>query len=124
VLAFAAKKLGASRVVAVDNDPVSVQLAKEAALENDIEDVDLSTKPLAKISGTFDLVVANILANTLIELAGAIVAKVGKRLVLAGILAPQAEAVTAEYVRRGLTALPPAADGEWVRLDFERRMTR
>ena len=51
----------------------------------------------------------------------AMMQKVGKRLVLAGILQSQAEAVTAEYVKRGLTALPPAVQGEWVRLDFERR---
>src|SRR5262249_4095603 len=69
VLALAAKKLGATRVVAVDNDPTSVQLAKEAAAENGIEGVELSTKTLPKVTGTFDLVVANILANTLTELA-------------------------------------------------------
>ncbi len=121
VLAFAAKKLGASRVVALDNDPVSVELAKEAAKENGITGVDISTKTLKQVSGTFELVVANILANTLVDLAPLIVAKVGKRLVLAGILAPQAATVTEAYVKRGLTALEPVAQGEWVRLDFERR---
>ena len=121
VLAFAAKKLGASRVVAVDNDPVSVQLAKEAAKENDLRDVEISTKTLNKVTGTFDLVVANILANTLVDLAPLIVPKVGKRLVLAGILTPQAESVTQAYVKRGLTALEPVVQGEWVRLAFERR---
>src|SRR5207253_4082930 len=39
VLAFAARRLGASRVVAIDNDPVAVQLAKEAAKENEIDGV-------------------------------------------------------------------------------------
>ncbi|MBK7859081.1 MAG: 50S ribosomal protein L11 methyltransferase [Archangiaceae bacterium] len=121
VLAFAAAKLGASRVVATDNDPVAVALAKEAARENDIDGVEISTKSLKQVSGTFDLVVANILANTLIELAPLIVPKVGKRLVLAGILAPQAESVSGTFVKRGLTALEPTAQGEWVRLDFERR---
>jgi ribosomal protein L11 methyltransferase len=121
VLALAAKRLGASRVVAIDNDPISVELAKEAAKENDLRGIDISTKTLAKISGTFELVVANILANTLTDLAHLIVPKVGKRLVLAGILTPQAEAVAAAYVKRGLTALEPTVQGEWVRLDFERR---
>jgi ribosomal protein L11 methyltransferase len=121
VLAFAAKKLGASRVVAIDNDPTSVQLAKEAARENDLDGVEISTKTLSKISGTFDLVVANILANTLVELSHLIVPKVGKRLVLAGILTHQAEGVTGAYLKRGLTALEPVVQGEWARLDFERR---
>jgi ribosomal protein L11 methyltransferase len=121
VLAFAARRLGALRVVAIDNDPTSVKLAKEAALENGIEGVEISTKTLNKVAGAFDLVVANILANTLTDLAPLIVPKVGKRLVLAGILAPQAEMVTAAYVKRGLTALEPSVQGDWVRLDFERR---
>lgn len=149
VLAFAAKKLGASRVVAIDNDPTSVQLAKEAAEENGLavldaepparsagggaarrsrasgehpeHGIEISTKTLNKISGTFDLVVANILANTLTELSHLIVPKVGKRLVLAGILTHQAEGVTQAYVKRGLTALEPVVQGEWARLDFERR---
>jgi ribosomal protein L11 methyltransferase len=120
VLAFAAKKLGASRVVAVDNDPVSVELAKEAAQENGIEGIDVSAKPLTKLSGRFDLVVANILANTLVELAPLISAKVGTHLVLAGVLVPQAEHVTAAYVGRGLKALTPKVSGEWIRLDFTR----
>jgi ribosomal protein L11 methyltransferase len=120
VLAFAAKKLGASRVVAVDNDPVSVELAKEAAQENGIEGLDISAKPLTRISGTFDLVLANILANTLVDLAPLISAKVKHRLVLAGVLVPQAETVTAAYVARGLKALPPTVRGEWIRLDFVR----
>ena len=121
VLALAAKKLGASRVVAIDNDPTSVELAKEAAGENDLDEVEISTKTLNKIAGRFDLVVANILANTLIDLAPLIVPKVGKRLVLAGILAPQADGVRQAYVKRGLTALEPVVQGEWARLDFERR---
>ncbi len=121
VLAFAAKKLGASRVVAIDNDATSVQLAKEAAEENDLQGIEISTKSLNKISGTFDLVVANILANTLTELAHLIVPKVGKRLVLAGVLTHQAEGVTQAYVKRGLTPLEPVVQGEWARLDFERR---
>lgn len=121
VLAFAAKKLGASRVVAVDNDAVAVDLAKEAAKENGITGVEISTKSLNKVSGTFELVVANILANTLIDLAPLIVPKVAKRLVLAGVLQPQAVAVSEAFVKRGLTALEPVSQGEWVRLDFERR---
>jgi ribosomal protein L11 methyltransferase len=120
VLAFAAKKLGAMRVVALDNDPVSVELAKEAAQENALEGIDISAKPLTRISGQFDLVVANILANTLVELAPLIVPKVKERLILAGVLVPQAEHVSAAYVARGLTARAPKVMGEWIRLDFVR----
>jgi ribosomal protein L11 methyltransferase len=120
VLAFAAKKLGAERVCAVDNDPISVELAREAAQENHIAGVDISAKPLTRISGTFDLVLANILANTLVDLAPLLSAKVKQRLVLAGVLVPQADTVQKAYEARGLKALPPTVSGEWIRLDFER----
>lgn len=121
VLAFAAKKLGAERVVAIDNDPIAVQLAQEAAAENGLKGIEISAKSLAQIRGTFDLVVANILANTLIELAPKLAAFTQKRLVLAGVLVPQAQDVTAAFVKQGLTALEPVVSGEWVRLDFEQR---
>lgn len=120
VLALAAKKLGAARVVATDNDPVAVELAKENAQVNGVEGVELSTRPLQQVSGTFDLVVANILASTLVGLAPLLAAKVALRLVLAGVLAPQKEEVTQAFVAQGLTPLPGMATGEWVRLDFER----
>src|SRR5258706_3545421 len=41
VLALAARRLGASRVVAIDNDPVAVQLAKEAAKENGLDHLEI-----------------------------------------------------------------------------------
>jgi ribosomal protein L11 methyltransferase len=121
VLAFAAKKLGAQRCVGVDNDPTSVELAKECAVENSIDGVELSTKTLTDIDGTFDLVVANILANTLVDLAPLIAPKVKRRLVLAGVLVPQADDVRQAYVAHGLTPRADATIGEWIRLEFERR---
>jgi len=121
VLAFAAKKLGASRCVGVDNDVTSVQLAKECAEENGIGDVELSTKTLHGIDGPFDLVLANILANTLIELAPLIVPKVKNRLVLAGVLVPQADDVKAAFTKLGLVPVRDATIGEWIRIELERR---
>ncbi|GMU60502.1 MAG: ribosomal protein L11 methyltransferase [Myxococcaceae bacterium] len=120
VLAFAAKKLGAGRTVAVDNDAVAVALAKECAQENGIEGVELSTKALPSLDGVFDLVLANILANTLVELAPLLAPKVKGRLVLAGVLVPQAEEVKAAFVKQGLTHAQDVVQGEWIRLDFTR----
>jgi ribosomal protein L11 methyltransferase len=120
VLALAARKLGASRVVGTDNDPVAIGLAIEVAHENAVEGVDLNTRPLQQVEGTFDLVVANILANTLVELAPLICGRAKKMVVLAGVLAPQREEVTRAFVAQGWKALPGLQTGEWVRLDFER----
>lgn len=120
VLAIAAKKLGAGRVVGTDNDPVSVELARENAVDNGTPDVELSGKELTAVEGAFDLVVANILANTLIELAPLIAPKVKDRLLMAGVLAHQKAEVEAAYVNLGLVPEPGAQQGEWVRLDFHR----
>ena len=120
VLAIAAKKLGAGRVVGTDNDPVSVELARENSELNATPDVEVSGKSLEAVAGPFDLVVANILANTLIELAPLIVERVKDRLLLAGVLEHQKADVEAAYVKLGLVAEPGAQHGEWVRLDFHR----
>ncbi len=118
VLAFAAKKLGAGRVVGTDNDPIAVELAKECAEENGLTGIALSGKPLEQVKGTFDLVLANILANTLIALAPKLAPKVGQRLVLAGVLVPQADEVTRAFTALGLTPAGRTVQGEWIRLDF------
>ena len=120
VLALMARKLGAGRVVGVDSDPMSVQLARENAALNRVEGVELSGATLEEVQGSFDLVVANILANTLVELAPALVRHTGRRLVLAGVLADQESSVRQAFVREGLTADGGARSGDWVRLDLRR----
>lgn len=119
VLAIAAKKLGAARTVGIDNDAMSVELARENLEVNQTPDIEISGKTLEDIPGVFDLVLANILANTLIELAPLIAPKVGKRLVLAGVLVHQKDEVTAAFVNQGLRATGTETINEWIRLDFE-----
>jgi ribosomal protein L11 methyltransferase len=118
VLALMARKLGAGRVVGVDSDPMSVSLARENAALNGIEGVELSGATLEAVQGPFDLVLANILANTLVELAPALVRHTRGRLVLAGVLVHQEDEVREAFERAG--AVPGGGDriGDWVRLDF------
>jgi ribosomal protein L11 methyltransferase len=120
VLAIAAKKLGAGRVVGTDNDPISVELSLENATVNGTPEIEFSGKELTGVGGTFDLVVANILANTLVELAPLIAPKVKTRLVLAGVLAHQRAEVERAYAALGFTVEPGATQGEWVRIDLRR----
>jgi ribosomal protein L11 methyltransferase len=120
VLALMARKLGAARVVGLDNDPVSVALARENAAANAVSGVELSDATLGEISGRFDLVVANILANTLMELAPDLVLRTGRRLVLAGVLSHQADEVLGAFLPLGLVSDGGAHEGEWVRLDLRR----
>jgi ribosomal protein L11 methyltransferase len=89
--------------------------------ENGLEGIELSTKTLHGVEGQFDLVLANILANTLIELSPLIAPKVKHRLVLAGVLVPQADEVKAAFTARGLTAVHDETIGEWIRIELERK---
>ena len=122
VLTIAARKLGAGRVVGTDNDPVAIRVALENAERNGAPNLELSTAELHEVSGTFDIVLANILANTLTDLAEAITAKVAPRgmLVLAGILSNQAEEVLVPYLGRGLALRTRVLRGEWAMLELER----
>jgi ribosomal protein L11 methyltransferase len=121
VLAIAARKLNARPVVAVDNDPVCVTSARDNAALNGTPDISISDAPVARLTGQFGLVVANILANTLIEMAPVIVPRVGRRLSLAGILRDQRAEVEDAYRRSGLLPRGNRMEGDWLRLDFERR---
>ena len=118
VLALMARKLGAARVVGVDNDPMSVTLARENAALNGIAGVELSGATLDAIDGRFDLVVANILANTLVELAPTLVAHTRGRLVLAGVLIHQEDEVREAFERAGATSDGGDRSGDWIRLDL------
>jgi ribosomal protein L11 methyltransferase len=95
VLAIAAAKLGASRVIGIDIDPDAVVVTHENAARNDVE-VAAFTTPLAEVDETFDIVVANIGADVLIELAPQLEAR-GKLLVLSGLLVDRVDDVAAAY---------------------------
>src|SRR5512137_1484621 len=121
LLAIAARRLGAGRVAANDNDPVAVAVAAENAERNGVR-LELTGEPPAAIPGAFDLVVANILANVLVELAPSLAGKTapGGELVLAGILLPQEEEVRLPFLAEGLLPLRGARRGEWSLLRFRR----
>jgi ribosomal protein L11 methyltransferase len=121
ILAIAARKLGAGRVAANDEDPIAVEVARANALRNGAS-VEITGSPLAALPGPFDLVVANILASVLVQLAPALAARVaaGGELVLAGILGPQEEEVRAPFLALGLAPLQGARRGEWSLLRFRR----
>lgn len=88
VLAVAAMRFGAGRAVGVDIAPAAVPVTLANAAANGVQ-VAVSTTDLADVTGQFDLVLANILAPTLVALAADLrrVLTAGGRLVISGILA-------------------------------------
>ena len=120
VLAIAAAKLGASRVVAVDIDPQAVAVTHENSRVNDVR-VDASL-PEALPAGRYDVIVANILAQPLIELAPTLtsLAERGARLALAGILESQTDDVMRAYAARYEMSIAQREEG-WALLSGVRR---
>ena len=122
VLAIAALKLGAPRAVAVDHDVQAVLATRDNAVRNSVDNRILVAHSEDFDAQTADLVLANILANILIELAPRIgdLVVAGGDLVLSGILIDQADDVIAAYVDRFAFAPRETREG-WVLLHGRRR---
>jgi ribosomal protein L11 methyltransferase len=102
VLGIAAAKLGASHVRAVDLDPQALLATTRNAQGNGVASIVATTTPEKLSHLRTDLVLANILAGPLIELAPHFddLLAAGGTLVLSGILDHQADAVRAAYEQR------------------------
>lgn len=123
ILAMAASKLGAGRVCAVDIDPQAVEVAKENLTVNDLADqIECSTTPLEAIEGTFDVILANILAEELVRLAPQLLVhlEAGGKLVLSGILAEKETLVREGFDRYPLQYRETRRQGEWIALLYVR----
>ena len=98
VLAVAACRFGARHVDAIDISPAAVPMTRHNAEINGVAgSIDVSTRPLADIDGSYDVVVANILAPALIELSADLirVTAAGGALIISGILAERHDHVLA-----------------------------
>jgi ribosomal protein L11 methyltransferase len=117
ILGIAALKLGAREVWAVDNDPQALVATLDNAQRNAVAAQVKPVMPGDLPAMHADLLLANILANPLIELAPrfADFVRPGAALVLSGILAEQADSVSAAYGDR-FTLQPPAQREDWVRI--------
>jgi len=122
ILAIGAGLVGAGAVVGVDIDPRAAETAQVNAAANGVA-LDaragsleaLATPPAA---APFDVVVANLLAPTVVALAAglAAAARPGGCLIASGILVEQADDVAAALVAAGFAAPEVRVDGDWVAL--------
>ncbi len=120
ILSLVALALGARAAVAIDIDPDAVLVTRENAARNGLSDrIEAGATPVAAVDGRFPLVLANIEARTLVDLAAPLVARVepGGLLVLSGILAPHVAPEQERDVRGAFGALAlagVATRGEWI----------
>ena len=132
LLAFAGMALWPeARAIATDIDEIAVKVSEENAAINGVKlghgpgqlllaVADGMDHPLIEARAPYDLLIANILAGPLIELAPAFAASVaqGATLILAGLLDTQADAVIAAYGAEGMK-LVERGEGEWSVLVLE-----
>jgi len=120
ILSLASVGLGARRALATDVDPIAVSAAR-ANVSLSVADgrvaVALGSVDAVPSGHTFDIVVANIIARVILELAEPLVERVRPDgyLVVGGIIADRAEEVVEELRRRGLV-VERFVDGDWVTL--------
>lgn len=123
ILAIAAAKLGAKQVHGVDNDPQALTATLDNAEKNGISAIIETYLPKQfSENEQADLLLANILAGPLMELAPQLANHVipGGAIVLSGILEEQAQAVADAYTP-WFEMAPPATQQKWVRLEGYRR---
>ena len=122
ILGIAAVKLGLVGQ-GLDIDPVAIDNARENAALNAVEEG--FTPAVGSIADSaeerrFDCILANILANPLMDMAEDICARLARPgvLILSGILREQAQRVIEAYVGQGLSSPEVSHSGEWALIVF------
>jgi len=124
ILAIAAARLGAARVVAVDTDPQALKATRANAAKNLVQD-KIEIVPVGQApQGDFDCVLANILAQPLLRLAPTLARLTRPRgsIVLSGILDDQVDQLLGAYGER-FSMQPPIMREDWARLCGRRNIT-
>ena len=123
ILAIAAAKLGAKSVIAIDNDPQAVLSSKENVAKNKCENTITTIHSINQGSDRkCDLLIANILANPLVELEPLFsdLVHTNGMLLLSGILKEQVDRVVKCY-SFNFSNIEVANKGEWFRISGKRK---
>lgn len=124
ILAIAAAKLGSASVLALDTDSLAVTVARQNVRRNGVVgQAHVSLGSLAQAEGTFDLVLVNILARVIVEMARRHLADrlaSGGLLVAAGLTEEQEPEVTQALRQAGLCVVARRQMEDWVALEAGR----
>jgi ribosomal protein L11 methyltransferase len=123
ILAIAAARLGAAGVLGVDPDPIAVESTTANARRNAVARVVHARRGSVPTgAGPFDLVLANLIASLLVDLASSLrdELRVGGAVVASGIFVDREPAVRAAFEAAGLRVVERSGEGDWVALVAER----
>ena len=119
ILLIAAAKMGASKLVGLDLDPMAIDAASRNLDANRIDPdiVDLSVGDLVhNVTGAYDIVVANILAEVIIDLLDDVerVVRPGGLFICSGIIEPRQAGVAEKMAVCGFDTIEVKMEEEWV----------
>lgn len=122
ILAIAAQKLGAGKVLAYDFDPLAVRATKSNAELNGLELPAEQSDLCQAVAGKADLIIANIVTDILLKLLPQLDAHLEAegKVLLSGIINERAEEVIAAYEKAGYVLLKRQATAEWTALVLQR----
>ncbi len=116
ILAVAAAKLGATKVHAVDIDPLAVEAARETARRNAVSNkVTVAESSIPK-DHYYDLVLANLTADLLQHLAQDLATATNESLIASGFTTARRDEVQNALDAAGLPTMQSAAENEWTAL--------
>jgi ribosomal protein L11 methyltransferase len=115
ILAIGAALLGARPVVAIDTSPAAIEVAEDNAAVNGVALETVVGELPAMAPAVFDVIAANLLAGTIIELAAELFARLrpGGTLVASGILCDQSADVSAALEVAGFAPPGEQRSGDW-----------
>lgn len=119
ILAIALAKMGVSKILAIDNDPIALKAAQVNVRRNRVgRSVTLSSFGLGRVKRLFTIVVANLTAESLIDLADALKKRVSPDgyLILSGILRPTVEEVLRHFCPSPFVLTRQTNQREWTTL--------
>jgi len=116
VLALIAARLGAEEVLGIDVCEDAVAVARRNIVANGLDgQVIVASTPLAEVTGSYQLVLANVTASVFLRLAAEIIKRLnaGGLLVVSGLQGRQGDEVEAVLVDLGMRSVNRLAQGKW-----------
>lgn len=118
ILAIGAVMLGAKNAVGIDIDEWSLDNGIENAQRNNVESkIDIRIGSMDVVSeSSFDIILANIIRNTILDLLDAMLAKVAPKgtILFSGLLTADREIITEALNKRGFTVLTVLQENDWI----------
>src|SRR6476659_5631167 len=113
ILALAAARFGAKRVIAIDDDPVAIATARQNAQRNKLDNIDFRVADVRRwpFPPRIGIITANLFSELLIEILPKL--KRAQRLILSGILRDQEAQLVRALKRNGIVIVEMRRRGKW-----------